>query len=222
MAVPMPVAPSNRTRLRRLPARGAHDRDTIDAILDEALVAHLGVAIDGSPYVVPTLHARVGDTLYVHGSAGSRTLRALASEAPACVTVTLIDGLVLARAAVHHSVNYRSVVVFGQATPVKATAERRLALQAFMERLLPGRWDEARAPNDKELRVTSILSIPLSEASAKVRTGPPLDEQNDYLLDVWAGVVPLALRAASPIPDPLLSEGIRPSAVIDGLVSRHS
>ncbi len=218
----MSTAPSARTRLSRKPARGAHDRETIDAILDEALVAHLGLAIDGLPYVVPTLHARVGDTLYFHGSAGSRTLRALASGAPACITVTLIDGLVLARSAVHHSVNYRSVIVFGQASPVDTPDERQAALQAFMDRLLPGRWDEVRAPTNKELLVTSVLSIPLTETSAKVRSGPPLDDEDDYSLNVWAGIVPLALHASPPIPDTRLQKGIQPSPVVEGLLSRHA
>ena len=211
----MTVPPSERTRLRRKPARGAYDRETIDAILDEALVAHLGIAVDGQPYVIPTLHARVGDTVYLHGSAGSRTLRALASGTPACLTVTLLDGLVLARSARHHSVNYRSVVVLGQAVPVTDTHERLAALRTFMERIVPGRFGEVRAPSEADARVTGVLSMSLAEASAKLRTGPPLDDAQDYALDVWAGVIPLRMQAGAPIPDPRLAPDIEPSAKIE-------
>ncbi len=181
-------------RVKREPHRGAYDRETIDAILDEALLCHLGFQVDGRPTVIPTLHARVGDRLYVHGSAASRMLRHAASGMPMCATVTLFDGLVLARSVFNHSVNYRSVVVFGTATLVD-DAEKREALRALTEQLAPGRWDEARQPTAKELKATSILSLPLDETSAKVRTGAEEDEPEDLDLPVWAGVVPVHLAA---------------------------
>jgi uncharacterized protein len=182
-------------RVKREPQRGVYERETIDAILDEALVCHLGFAIDGQPYVIPTLHARVGDRLYVHGSAASRMLRHAAADARICVTVTLLDGLVLARSVFNHSIDYRSVVVLGTPTLVEDVAQKREALHAFTEHIAPGRWDEARQPTDKELKATWILSIPLDEASAKIRTGPPEDEPEDRDLPVWAGVVPIHLAA---------------------------
>lgn len=212
----MAGAPSDRVRVRRAPARAAYDRATIDAILDEALVAHLGLAIDGQPYVIPTLHARVGDTVYVHGSAASRTIRTLTAGARACLTVTLIDGMVLARSAFHHSLNYRSVVVLGEARPVTDADELLVALEAFTEKLVPGRWDEVRPPSAPELKGTRALALSLDEASAKVRSGPPADDREDHGLDVWAGVVPLALAAGAPVPDPRLAHGIAPSAVVTG------
>ncbi len=178
--------------MKREPHRGAYDRETIDAILDEALLCHLGFQVDGQPYVIPTLHARVGDRLYVHGSAASRMLRHAASGMPMCATVTLFDGLVLARSVFNHSVNYRSVVVFGTATLV-GDDDKRAALRALTEQLAPGRWDEARQPTAKELKATSILSLPLDEASAKVRTGAEEDDPEDRDLPVWAGVVPVHL-----------------------------
>jgi nitroimidazol reductase NimA-like FMN-containing flavoprotein (pyridoxamine 5'-phosphate oxidase superfamily) len=182
-------------RVKREPQRGVYDRETIDAILDEALVCHLGFAVDGQPYVIPTLHARVGDLLYVHGSAASRMLRHAASDARICVTVTLLDGLVLARSVFNHSIDYRSVVVLGTPTLVEDVDAKREALQAFTEHIAPGRWEEARQPTDQELKATWILSLPLDEASAKVRTGPPEDEPEDMDLPVWAGVVPIHLAA---------------------------
>ena len=181
-------------RVKREPHRGAYDRETIDAILDEALLCHLGFEVDGRPYVIPTLHARAGDRLYVHGSAASRMLRHAASGMPMCATVTLFDGLVLARSVFNHSVNYRSVVVFGTATLV-GDDEKREALRVLTEQLAPGRWDEARQPTEKELKATSILSLPLDEASAKVRTGAEEDDPEDRDLPVWAGVVPVHLAA---------------------------
>jgi len=180
--------------VKREPQRARYDRETIEAILDEALVCHLGFEVDGQPYVIPTLHARVGDRLYVHGSAASRLLRHLAGGARVCVTVTLVDGLVLARSVFNHSVNYRSAVVFGTATLVE-DAEKREALRALTEQLAPGRWDEARQPTEQELKATWILSLPIDEASAKVRTGPEEDEPEDLDLPVWAGVVPVHLAA---------------------------
>ena len=188
------MRPADRIRIKREPQRARYDRETIDAILDEALLCHLGFEIDGQPYVIPTLHARVGDTLYIHGSAASRMLRHAASGAPVCATVTLFDGLVLARSVFNHSVNYRSVVVFGTATLVDGD-EKLEALRALTEQLAPGRWDEARQPTDKELKATWILSLLLDEASAKVRTGAEEDEPEDLDLPVWAGVVPVHLAA---------------------------
>ena len=191
-----------------MPARADYDRATIDAILDEALVAHVGFAVEGQPYVIPTLHARVENSVYFHGSSASRTVRALAAGVPACMTVTLLDGLVLARSAVHHSVNYRSVVVFGQATAVEDMSQRMAAIEAFTERLVPGRWSEVRQPTAKELKAIQVLELPLTEASAKLRSGPPLDDEEDYALDTWAGVIPLRLLAGAPVDDARLTDGI--------------
>jgi nitroimidazol reductase NimA-like FMN-containing flavoprotein (pyridoxamine 5'-phosphate oxidase superfamily) len=192
---------TTRTKLRRLPKRGTHDRPTIDAILDEALISHVGFVHDGKPAVIPTLHARVGDEVLIHGSAASRMLRALATGIDACLTATLIDGLVLARSAFHHSINYRSVVLYGTARLVEEPDERERALEAFTERLVPGRWAEVRWPTRKELKATTVLRLPIEEGSAKVRSGPPIDDEPDYALDVWAGVVPLTLTRGVPVPD---------------------
>jgi uncharacterized protein len=197
-----------------MPARGVYEREIVEAILDEALVAHLGFVQDGQPYVMPTLHARVGDLLYIHGSAASRTVRALADGAPVCLTVTLLDGLVLARSAMHHSVNYRSVVVLGTATPVEGHDERLRALEAFTERLVPGRWSEVRPPSVQELKGVRVLAMRLDEASAKVRTGPPLDDSDDYELPVWAGVIPLEIACGEPIPDLRLEADAEVPAVV--------
>jgi uncharacterized protein len=205
----MAHAPSARTRVRRVHERAAYDRATIDAVLDAGLLCHLGFVHDGQPFVIPTLHARIGDRLYVHGSAASRTLRSLAEGIPACATVTLLDGIVLARSVFEHSMNYRSVVVLGEATPVTASEEKDAALEAFTEKLLPGRYADARPPTRKELKATSVLSLPLDEASAKVRTGGPDDgDTPDAGLDVWAGHIPLVVHPLSPVPSPDLREGI--------------
>jgi nitroimidazol reductase NimA-like FMN-containing flavoprotein (pyridoxamine 5'-phosphate oxidase superfamily) len=200
-------SPTPRTRVRRAPKRATYDRATVEAILDEGLICHLAFVHDGHPFCIPTLHARVGDVVYVHGSAASRMVRSLQSGAPACLTVTLVDGLVLARSAFHHSMNYRSAVVVGALHAVTDPAERERALEAFTEHLLPGRWPEVRAPNRKELKATSVLAMALEEASAKVRTGAPGDDEEDYALPVWAGVVPLATTPGAPIPDPRLKPG---------------
>jgi nitroimidazol reductase NimA-like FMN-containing flavoprotein (pyridoxamine 5'-phosphate oxidase superfamily) len=210
---PRSVAPappaSDRVRLRRKRERGSHDRAIIDAILDEALIAHLGIADEhGQPFVIPTLHARDGDVVYCHGSVASRTLRALAAGARACLTVSLIDGLVLARSAMHHSANYRSAVLLGSARSVQEPAEKLAALRAVIEHIVPGRWAEIRPPGEKELAATAVLAIPIEEASAKVRTGAPVDDEEDYALSAWAGVIPLALRAGTPETDALLAPGI--------------
>jgi uncharacterized protein len=204
----MATAPTDRTRVRRVPARGEYDRETVEAILDESLISHVGFVHEGEPVVIPTLHARLGDRLYLHGSAASRMLRTLERGAPVCATATLVDGLVLARSAFHHSVNYRSVVVFGQARLVEPEEERVKALELFTEKLVPGRWAEVRPPTRQELKGTKVLSLPLDEASAKVRTGPPVDEEEDYALPVWAGVLPLGTAVASPEPDPRLDPAI--------------
>lgn len=195
--------------MRRLHERGAYDRETIDAVLDAALVCHLGFVSDGAPVVIPTLHARVGDELLLHGSAASRALRAAGSGLDVCVTVTLLDGLVLARSIFEHSVNYRSVMVFGRARAVEDPAEKLAALRALSDQLLPGRWDDVRAPSRQELKGTSVLVLGLQEASAKVRNGPPEDgEGPDGELDVWAGEIPLHQIAGAPVADPSLRDGV--------------
>ena len=190
-----------RTQVRRLPKRGVYDRDAINAILDEGFLCHLGFSVDGQPYVIPTGYARSGEQVYIHGSAASRMLRELISTVPMCFTVTLLDGLVLARAAFHHSMNYRSVVVLGQARQVHDADEKTEALRCFTNHVLSGRWDDVRLPNAQELKATHVIALPLNEASAKVRSGPPIDDEPDYELDIWAGVVPLRQVAGDPIPD---------------------
>jgi hypothetical protein len=202
-------APSARTRVRRIHERGRYDREAIDAVLDAAIVAHLGFVHDGQPFVIPTLHARVGDEVLVHGSSASRAFRTVGAGIPACLTVTLLDGIVLARSVFEHSVNYRSVVVLGQARLVDAPDEKLAALEALTERLLPGRWRDARQPTRKELKATAVLRLPLDEASAKIRDGGAEDgDTPDAELDVWAGQIPLATTALAPIPDPDLRPGI--------------
>jgi uncharacterized protein len=203
------AAPSQRTRLRRRRERGSHDRAVIDAILDEALLAHLGIADqDGQPFVLPMLHARCGDLVYLHGSVAGRALRALAAGAPACLTVSLLDGLVLARSAMHHSANYRSVVLLGQASVVEDTELKRAALEAVVEHIVPGRWEHIRPPSENELKATAVVTMPIEEASAKTRSGPPVDDEEDYSLPAWAGVIPFTTRAGAPQADPRLREGI--------------
>ena len=204
----MTFAETARTRLKRLPKRGHFDRETVYGILDEGFICHVGFAPEGQPFVIPTGYARVDDTLYIHGSQASRMLRMLAGGVDACVTVTLIDGLVLARSAFHHSMNYRSVVVFGRATLVEEREEKLAALLALSEHIVRGRWAEVREPTEQEMRQTTVLSLPLVEASAKIRTGPPLDDEEDYTMSVWAGVLPLKLERGEPINDPRLPEGI--------------
>jgi len=196
--------PTLRTTIKRVPKRGNYDRATIYSILDEGLVCHIGFVANGQPFVIPTAYGRAGDRLYIHGSPASRMLRLLQQGLDLCVTVTLLDGLVLARSAFHHSMNYRSVVVVGKATPVEEIEAKRDALKAFMEKLVPGRWEQTRQPNRNELLGTSVLSIPLLEASAKLRSGPPIDDEADYNLPVWAGEIPLRLVQGEPIPDPRL------------------
>ena len=204
------IEPTERTQLRRLPKRGMFDRETIYKILDEGFVCHVGFTIGGRTFVIPTGYARVGNRLLIHGSSASRMLRAMGDGIEVCATVTLIDGLVLARSAFHHSVNYRSVVVFGAAALVSGEDEKIEALRAFTEHIVPGRWEEVRHPNKSELAATAVLSLPIQEASAKVRTGDPVDAEEDYALDVWAGVIPLKLRADAPKNDARLKIGINP------------
>jgi nitroimidazol reductase NimA-like FMN-containing flavoprotein (pyridoxamine 5'-phosphate oxidase superfamily) len=199
--VPETIPPTERTRVVREAHRGAYDRETIDKILDEGFVCHVGFAIDGQPYVIPTLFARVGDAIYFHGSAASRMLRNVSDGISVCITVTLVDGFVLARSVFNHSMNYRSVVALGKAIPVYTLEEKFEALHAFTEKIIRGRWNDARQPSEKELKATSVLRLPLTEVSAKSRSGPPEDDAPDYALPVWAGVVPLALTPGAPIRD---------------------
>ncbi len=204
------LSPTPRTTLKRLPKRGSHDRDVINQILDEGFICHVGFVIDGQPIVIPTGYARVEDTLIIHGSQASRMLRTIGNGIGVCVTVTLIDGLVLARSAFHHSMNYRSVVIFGSASVVEDREGKIAALLALSEHMIPGRWKDAREPNETELQQTTVLSLSITEASAKIRTGPPLDDEEDYAMPVWAGVIPLRMVADEPIPDPRLPREIAP------------
>jgi nitroimidazol reductase NimA-like FMN-containing flavoprotein (pyridoxamine 5'-phosphate oxidase superfamily) len=200
--------PTERTTLHRRPQRASYDRAVVETILDEALICHVGFALDGQPYVIPTIHARVGGHLYVHGSAASRMLRTLREGVSVCVTVTLLDGLVLARSAFHHSMNYRSVMILGTAIEVTDAAERMTAFRAIVEHVVPERWAEVRWPTEQELKATMVLRVPLEEVSAKIRTGPPVEGVEDYQLSCWAGVLPLQLTPQSPVADSRLSPGI--------------
>jgi uncharacterized protein len=200
--------PTERTQVRRLPKRGVYDRDAVYRILDEGLVCHIGFVVNGKPIVIPTGYGRKDDTLYIHGSTASRMFRALGKGTDVAVTITLVDGLVLARSAFHHSMNYRSVVIFGRASEVEDSALKVEALQAFTEHVAPGRWKAIRKPNEKELQATTVLALPLEEVSAKVRTGPPIDDEEDYALPVWAGVLPLRFTTGKPLPDDRLPAGI--------------
>jgi nitroimidazol reductase NimA-like FMN-containing flavoprotein (pyridoxamine 5'-phosphate oxidase superfamily) len=184
-------APSLRTRIVREPQRAVYDREAVYQILDEAFLCHVGFVVDGQPFVIPTSYGRDGDVLYIHGSAASRMLRNLDQGLPVCVTVTLLDGLVLARSVFNHSMNYRSVVILGTAALVDDPAEKLAALRAISEHIIPHRWDDARQPNEKELKATSVLRLPINEFSAKVRVGPAVDDEEDYSFPTWAGVIPL-------------------------------
>jgi nitroimidazol reductase NimA-like FMN-containing flavoprotein (pyridoxamine 5'-phosphate oxidase superfamily) len=199
---------TERTTLKRLPKRGNYERETIYQILDEGFVCHVGFVIDNRPFVIPTGYGRLGDKLYIHGSAASRMLKALRESLDVCVTVTLIDGLVLARSAFHHSMNYRSVVVFGKAQIVEDEDEKMRALQAFTDHIMLRRWEESRQPTRNELRATMVLALSLNEASAKIRTGPPIDDEEDYDLPVWAGELPLRLGTTEAVADPRLRAGM--------------
>lgn len=197
-----------RTKVRRLPERAHYDRDIIYRILDEGLICHIGFVVDGQPYVIPTGYVREGDKIYIHGSAVSRMMNALENGIELCLTVTLLDGLVLARSAYHHSMNYRSVMVFGHAAAVESSEEREAALRSLVEHVIPGRWKDVRPPNEMEMKATSVLAISLRQASAKIRVGPPQDDAADYGSPVWAGEIPLRLVAEAPRRDPQLSGGI--------------
>jgi uncharacterized protein len=199
--------PTARTRVVREAHRGVYDRETAYRILDEGFLCHIGFVVDGQPYVIPTSYGRKGDNLYIHGSAASRMLRQMKEGIPVCITVTLLDGLVLARSVFNHSMNYRSVVILGKAVLVDNAEEKLDALRMLSEHILPGRWDDARQPNERELKQTSVLRVPIEEFSAKVRTGPPIDDDEDYSFPTWAGVVPLEMKAGAPIDDLKLEAG---------------
>ncbi len=212
--------PTARTRVKRLPDRGKYDREVVNGILDEGLVCHVGFTVEEQPYVIPTLFARVGDQLYIHGSAASRMLRTLSGGVQVCVTVTLVDGIVLARAAFHHSMNYRSVVVLGRATVIESREEKLKALEAFTEKVVRGRWNDVRLPNESELRQTTVLALPLEEVSAKIRTGGPKDEKEDYDLPIWAGVLPLPIVPGAPVTDPELRFSLDPPEYVRNYARR--
>ena len=199
---------TERTRIRRMPKRASYDVAVVEAILAEGLYCHVGFSVDGQPYVIPTIYARIEDHLYLHGSAASRMLGAIGGRMPVCVTVTLLDGLVLARSGFHHSMNYRSVVILGQATEVTDPDEKMAALKAIVDHVMVGRWEDVREPSTQELKATSVIRVPLEEVSAKIRTGPPVDDEEDYQLDCWAGEVPLRLVPEQPVADPQLRAGI--------------
>lgn len=209
---------TERTRLRRLPKRAHYDRATVHAVLDAGLICHVGYVIDGQPYVTPTCYWRHGERLYWHGSSASRMLRRLKEGIPACLTVTYVDGLVLARSGFHHSINYRSVMAFGTARAV-ADEDKLGALEEFVEHLLPGRWAELRPPTAQEVKATTVLWMDLEEVSAKIRTGPPVDDEEDYGLPIWAGVVPLATTVGAPEPDPRLLRGLSAPQYLEHLAS---
>jgi nitroimidazol reductase NimA-like FMN-containing flavoprotein (pyridoxamine 5'-phosphate oxidase superfamily) len=214
--------PTDRTRLQRYPGRARYERDAIYDVLDEALVCHMGFSVRSQPYVIPTLCARVDDQLYLHGSAASRALTAMTSLPRVCVTATILDGLVLSRSAFNHSVNYRSVVVIGSATLIADIGEKRRALEQFTNAIVVGRWDDVRPPTRQELKGTTILRIPLVEASLKSRSGGPTDPDEERELDAWAGVIPLSVRASEPIPDPTLREGIAVPRYVAAYVRNRS
>lgn len=206
-----PIPPTPRTRVVREAHRGVYDRETAYQILDEGFLCHVGFAIDGQPFVIPTLYGRKDDSLFIHGSAASRMLRQMQMKEslPVCVTVTLVDGLVLARSIFNQSMNYRSVVILGKATLVDDLAQKIEALHLLSEHIIPGRWAEVRQPNERELKQTSVLRLPIEEFSSKVRTGPPIDDEEDYSFPTWAGVVPLEMKTGDPIEDERLMEGQR-------------
>jgi len=199
---------TKRSQLRRIPSRGSREWETINRILDAGFLAHVGFCVDGQPFVIPTLYGRDGERLYLHGSAASRMLGELETGIPACVTVTLVDGLVLARSAFDHSMNYRSVVVFGRARRIADPAQKIESLRVISEHLIAGRWADVRGPSDQELKTTAVLEFSMDEASSKVRSGPPVDDESDYGLPVWAGILPLEIRSRPPIPDDRLIEGV--------------
>jgi len=209
-----------RSELRRLPNRGSHEAEIVNAILDAGFLAHVGFNVNGQPFVIPTLYGRQQDTLYLHGSAASRMLRQLETGIPACVTVTLVDGLVLARSAFHHSMNYRSVTAFGVARKISEPEEKARTLRVISDHLIAGRWNDVRPPTEKELKATAVLEFSIEEASAKVRTGPPLDDEEDYELPIWAGILPLAMQANVPIPDARLAAGVQTAEYVASKIGK--
>jgi hypothetical protein len=211
-------APTARTRVVREPHRGVYDRASAYEILDKGFICHVGFVVDGQPFVIPTAYGRVGDNLYVHGSAASRMLRNLDKGIPVCVTVTLLEGLVLARSIFNHSMNYRSVVVLGTALAVLDAKEKLEALRSISEHILPGRWADSRQPNERELKQTLVMRLPIEEFSAKVRQGPPIDDEEDYSFPTWAGVIPLQMVAGAPVNDPRLD----PKTPVPGYASAYS
>jgi len=213
-----PVTPTARTRVVREPQRAVYDRAAAYAILDEGIVCHVGFVAEGQPFVIPTAYGRAGDNLYIHGSAASRMLRNLDEGIAVCVTVTLLDGLVLARSVFNHSMNYRSVVVLGTAVAVREPAEKLAALRALSEHILPGRWAESRQPNEQELKATLVMRLPMEEFSAKVRQGPPIDDEADYSFPTWAGVIPLDMVAGAPVNDSRLD----PAQSVPAYVARYT
>ena len=210
------IAATDRTRVKRIPKRASYDREAIYSILDTALVCHVGFVLDGQPYVIPTLQVRIADRLYIHGSAASRMLGAAADGTPIAVTVTHIDGIVLARSAFHHSVNYRSVVILGSATLITDPQEKFAVMKGLIDHVAPGRWDHIRHPNEKELAATSVLSIPIVEASAKLRSGDPLDDEADYAMPIWAGQIPIVTKTLAPVADARLDSSTPMPAHVAG------
>ncbi len=199
---------TEKSKVKRLAKRGCYDRETIYKILDEGIICHVSFVLNGQPFIIPTAYVRAGDDLYIHGSKANRMMNLLNEGADACISVTLMDGYVLARSAFHHSMNYRSAVLFGKAKIVEDRNEKIMALKEFSEHFIPGRWDDVRTPNDKELDATIVLKFSIDEASAKIRTGPPADDKEDYALDIWAGVIPFKITAGEPVPDSVLKESI--------------
>jgi uncharacterized protein len=208
--------PTARTRVVREADRGVYDRETVYRILDEGFLCHAGFIVDGQPFVIPTSYGRKDASLYIHGSAASRMLRQMKDGVPVCITVTLLEGLVLARSIFNHSMNYRSVVILGKATLVDDPEEKLAALRILSEHILPGRWADSRQPNERELKATSVLRVPIEEFSAKVRLGPPIDDEEDYSFPTWAGVVPLEMVAGAPIDDPRLDAGRKVPSYVRG------
>ncbi len=213
------IEPTSRTTLKRKADRGCYDREAIEAILDAAQICHLGFAVEDQPYVIPTIHARVGNRVFVHGARTNRTLAAMRAGAPMCLTATVVDGLVLARSAFHHSLNYRSVVVLGTAVEILEATDKKAALEAIVEHILPGRSREVRRPSAREIQATAVFALPLSEASAKIRTGGPVDSAEDMALACWAGVVPIARRALAPVADAALRPDTPMSAAVEALLA---
>lgn len=216
------LTPTQRSQIKRKSKRGNYETQVIYNILDEALICHVGFTVNNQPFVIPTAYGRINDKLYIHGSPASRMLRTLTKGIEVCVTVTLLDGLVLARSAFHHSMNYRSVVIFGTATLINDPEEKFVALQAFTEHVIPQRWQQIRQPNKQELQGTMVLSLPLTEASAKIRTGNPIDDEPDYDLPVWAGVLPLQTVAGKPIADERLIEGVEIPDYVENYVRNYN